>query len=605
MGLGISISRNLSVTGSSNYDPSHRNGSASTRSTPRSALRSASSVYESSPRTSSASTVWPSSSGPTTHLLRPGLSRASTSTFVNSPVHPSNIASRTSRASTVRASTVTSATYTSKLIRSASTSRESTPASMTSTLRPPTVASSTSKASVVRASTVTSATSTSKLIRSASNASTARSQTSGPATSNTNLLRSVSKRAPSYFSTTASRFLWGRPPPGHSTLQPSQIAALTHTLSLPVGTPMLCSVVGALSIPLSRSQFSPVPRCFCNDHFWLEQKYIDELTEAVAYEIGPQLDKLRMAPRELISKKTERLLSILQPYKDIFIPINETSSIVSVKPTCPACTLSHFFQNPKAVKALTICVKGRKHRAHPWPASVAWLDPCPGKGVDWEAKWKTEGKSIGHDRVRVQRWRRENRVHEETPEEPQAPGHQPGEGCDFCDALRMEQAEEAELDAAIAEEDERAAVNGSYDGGAQTETDDDDDDDGSATLRDSDSETLNAMKEESIIDAYEPSTMSSSTTAIDSVYHHHPGPEDDIWAKGESRKQSVMSHLAHMGETEDAEEGKERATRASDWARSYRHLVGRQPETQTTLLFERYPEPDPSGPELWAVEGWI
>lgn len=366
---------------------------------------------------------------------------------------------------------------------------------------------------------------------------------------------------------------------------------------------MLCSVVGALSVPLSRSQFSPVPSCFCNDHFWLEQKYIDELTEAVAYEIGPQLDKLRMAPRELISKKTKRLLSILQPYKDIFTPINETSSIVSVKPTCPACTLSHFFQNPEAVKALTICVKGRKHRAHPWPASVAWLDPCPGKGVDWEAKWKREGKSIGHDRVRVQRWRRENRAHEEVSEEPQVPGHQPGEGCDFCDALRMEQAEEAELDAAIAEEEERAAVDGSYGGGAQTETDDDDDD--SATLRSSDSETLNAMKEESIIEAYERSTMSSTTTAIDSVYYH-PGQEDnDNWAKDESRKQSMMSHLANMGEKEDAEEGKERATRASDWARSYQHLVGRRPETQTTLLFERYPEPDSSGPELWAVEGWI
>ena len=167
----------------------------------------------------------------------------------------------------------------------------------------------------------------------------------------------------------------------------------------------------------------------------------------------------------------------------------------------------------------------------------------------------------------------------------------------------MEQAEEAELDAAIAEEEERAAVDGSYGGGAQTETDDDDDD--SATLRSSDSETLNAMKEESIIEAYERSTMSSTTTAIDSVYYH-PGQEDnDNWAKDESRKQSMMSHLANMGEKEDAEEGKERATRASDWARSYQHLVGRRPETQTTLLFERYPEPDSSGPELWAVEGWI
>lgn len=395
---------------------------------------------------------------------------------------------------------------------------------------------------------------------------------------------------------------------------------------------MLSSVVGALGVP-SRSQFSPPPSCFCDAHFWFEQKYIDELTEVIAHEIGPQLDKLRMAPKELISKKTARLLSILQPYQDIFASITDTSSIASMKPNCPACTLSQFFQNPEAVNALSISVKGRKYRSHPWPASMAWLEPCPGKGVDWEAKWRTEGKSVGYDRVRVQRWRRENHLHEQVSEAPpQAPGHQPGEGCDFCDSLRMERADEAELDAAIAEEEDRGADDVYVDARDETTAADDDDEaeslrfsdpetlraqaetdsDGSSTLRDSDSETLRALTEESIIKAYLTSPSKPKTTPTtkprktSSIYdnasqQHHPS--EKVTAQQGMKKQRMLDHLAHMGENEDAGGRQERARRASDWGRSYRHLVGRGPESQTTLQFERYPEPDSSGPELWAVEG--
>lgn len=366
---------------------------------------------------------------------------------------------------------------------------------------------------------------------------------------------------------------------------------------------MLSSVVGALGVPLSRSQFSPTPSCFCNAHFWFEQKYIDELTEVITHEIGPQLDKLRIAPRELISRKTERLLSTLQPYQDILTSTTDTSSILSMEPTCPACTLSHFFQNPAAVNALTLAVKGRKHRAHPWPASMAWLDPCPGR--EWEAKWRSEGKSVAHDRVRVQRWRRDTRAHERVPDAPpQVLGHQPGEGCDFCDALRLERADEAELDAAIAEEEEegdgkqtRAGGEPARYSGAADEIHDDDDDDDDAsdseTLRSDSSTTLRAMEEESIIKGY----LRPPTTTTDSAYRPRPDADGNKAAQEARRRSSVMGgYLAHRGGRVEGE----RAKRASDWARSYQCLVGRSPDSQTTLLCERYSEPG-----LRAVEGWI
>ena len=359
---------------------------------------------------------------------------------------------------------------------------------------------------------------------------------------------------------------------------------------------MLSSLVGALGLPISRSQFSLAPDCFCDPHFWLEQQYIEELTEVITHEIGPQLDKLRIAPAELISKKTQRILSVLQPYKDIFsgIGITDSSSFISssIKPTCPACTLSHFFQNPDAVKALTTCVKGRKHRDRPWPGSMAWLEPCPGKGIDWEAKWKAEGKSIARDRIRVQRWRRETRQHEQqVPEQsppPQVLGHQPGEGCDFCDNLRLEQADDADLDAAIAEEEE---ADSEYAVGRLATVAEDEtlghDDDGynsahySETLRDSDdSETLRGMQEESIIKKYmTPSTSSLSSslkTRSDSVYHHHQRNRGSENESGNQRRDyGVTEPKMRTGYAEDGYGERIQRKTASEWARSYNNLVDR------------------------------
>lgn len=177
----------------------------------------------------------------------------------------------------------------------------------------------------------------------------------------------------------------------------------------------------------------------------------------------------------------------------------------------------------------------------------------------------------------------------------------------------MEQADEAELDATIAEEgeDEERAVE-SLSSGALSATDHND----SETLYDSDSETYRAMKEESIIDAYAPSTKtyppSQDSRARVQTDVYCPRSQKDHnkndWTKEqgakETKKQAGIGHLATMGGNKD-EERTERAKRASDWARSYQHLVGRRPDLQTTLQFERYPEACVGGAESRAVAGWF
>ena len=168
----------------------------------------------------------------------------------------------------------------------------------------------------------------------------------------------------------------------------------------------------------------------------------------------------------------------------------------------------------------------------------------------------------------------------------------------------MERADEAELDAAIAEEEEESddeeprAVGepARYSGAAdQIHDDDDDDASGSETLRSDSSTTLRAMEEESIIKGY----LRPPTTTTDSAYHPRPDADGLSEHKAEQearRRSSVMGgYLAHRGGRGEGE----RARGASDWARSYQCLVGRSPDSQTTLLCERYSEPG-----LRAVEGW-
>lgn len=259
---------------------------------------------------------------------------------------------------------------------------------------------------------------------------------------------------------------------------------------------------------------------------------------------------------------------------------------------------------------------------------MAWLDPCPGKGIDWEAKWKTEGKIIGHDRNRVQRWRRENRTDEESAPEvspQQIMGHQAGEGCDFCDALRREKEDDEELDAVIAEEEEERRA------GEETEsvytartldTCNDANEEDSESLypsSSSSSTTYRAIQENRIIKTYL-SPSSSTSTLVPSIYtpsnpHHLPLKNDTLlnqhqakrasdWARSYEnlvgRQPTLVDSVdslyipteRHVRENQDRSFGQEQAKRASDWARSYKDLVGRQPALQTTLLFQRFADGD-------------
>jgi len=214
------------------------------------------------------------------------------------------------------------------------------------------------------------------------------------------------------------KLLYGRLPPTHSTLQPHQIDWLTYYLSLPSDNLLLTTKIAALGPPLTRHMYSNAPRDLCHVHTWLEVRWIEDLTTAVREEIGPQMEKLRNAPRELLSKPTKKHLKRLEPYRHLFpfadpatgkLPAKEEGGCTKDCKICPtidisciACILSHFFQNPKAVRALEILAKGRKKRGGLWSEVCAWLDPKP--GLEWEARWKRQAAYVLKDRSKVAKW---------------------------------------------------------------------------------------------------------------------------------------------------------------------------------------------------------
>lgn len=144
-------------------------------------------------------------------------------------------------------------------------------------------------------------------------------------------------------------------------------------------------------------------------------------------------------------------------------------------------------------------------------------------------------------------------------------GHGPGEGCDFCDALRVERADEADSDAAIEEEEEEE--DRSTDAGTTAETDCD-----ARASRFSDSESVRAMREESIIRAY---ARPASTTATGIAYHPSTSYVGGYEEAGGRWEQGSWGAGAGAGGGDDAER------RASEWARSYEGLVGRGSERWT------------------------
>ena len=132
----------------------------------------------------------------------------------------------------------------------------------------------------------------------------------------------------------------------------------------------------------------------------------------------------------------------------------------------------------------------------------------------------------------------------------------------------MERADDAELDAAIAEEEEGEE-------GASAPASDEVD----RTTPYSDSATLRAIEEESIIKAYARSTT-------DSVY---PPSESHFAVDYDDRTEEQRKRAAAVVRERERDD-QERARRASDWARSYQCLVGRGPESRTTLQFQQFGE---------------
>lgn len=214
-----------------------------------------------------------------------------------------------------------------------------------------------------------------------------------------------------------SNFLYGRQPPTtEAGLGPKQVTELTYILSLPLGTPLLTSKIANLKPPLTRSVNSNAPADLCDVHTWLEPIWIDELTAVIGEEIGPRLDSLRNAPRQLRSVRTEEIIGLLGKYAYMFpTTYSDTSRLTSplqsnlqscdfYSVSCKGCRLSQIFQNAEVLKALNVCVKGRKKRSGPWPDACAWLDPTPRPG--WEMRWKIEGLPILSDLIIIRQFRK-------------------------------------------------------------------------------------------------------------------------------------------------------------------------------------------------------
>ena len=160
-------------------------------------------------------------------------------------------------------------------------------------------------------------------------------------------------------------------------------------------------------------------------------------------------------------------------------------------------------------------------------------------------------------------------------------GHEPGQGCDFCDNLRLERADEDDLDAVTAEDEEaeqeaweRALVN---DSNLDTIAENDHE-----AVSD-DSQTFRATQEEKIIGQYLRSSRANSATTTDSVYRCGNQKSDygETGRRDSGRESvSVMVYLADAGQQREGdgymrrgEEKEKKKKSASDWARSYTRLV--------------------------------
>lgn len=194
-------------------------------------------------------------------------------------------------------------------------------------------------------------------------------------------------------------------------LKTSHIAALREALSTSVSDPSLGHVLSSLPSNLRRKGNSRSPD-LCTSHARLTSGPLLEIKNLLIYELHWRLAHLCEFPRIYLSLETQTYLyQTLRPYRIYFR--DELSHDADRRADCEskfgmsclACTLSLFFRDKGAMKALAVCSKSRRQRGAEWPRLLDWLERGK-KENDWEEQWKRDGENVRRDRRRAKHWRK-------------------------------------------------------------------------------------------------------------------------------------------------------------------------------------------------------
>lgn len=194
-------------------------------------------------------------------------------------------------------------------------------------------------------------------------------------------------------------------------LKPSQVAALREALSTSVSDPSLGHILTSLPSNLRRTGSSRSSD-LCTTHASLTSGPLLEIKNLLVYELHWRLAHLCEFPRIYLSLETQTYLyQTLRQYRIYFR--DEPSRDVDRRADCEsvfgmnclACTLSLFFRDKAAVKALAVCSKSRRQRGAEWPPLLDWLEQGK-KEKDWEEQWTRDGENVRRDRRRAKHWRK-------------------------------------------------------------------------------------------------------------------------------------------------------------------------------------------------------
>lgn len=193
--------------------------------------------------------------------------------------------------------------------------------------------------------------------------------------------------------------------------QSARITALREALSIPVSDATLADVLSSLPSGLRRRRNSRSTD-LCSMHAILCKGPLIKITKLLTYELHARLAHLYQFPPAYLSLETRtHLYETLKPYRTYFCEEpsadadRKDDSESSIGATCLACTLSLFFQDEAAVKALAVCAKSRRHPGVEWPLLLDWLEPGKRK-KGWEERWRLDAEIVRRDRRKAQVWRR-------------------------------------------------------------------------------------------------------------------------------------------------------------------------------------------------------